>query len=109
LKMGDPMDEYTTLSPLSTEDATVKLQKQMSTKTSQALKSQPIEPSSRPDGVPTKDNFSLATAELSPIRDGEILVRNQWMSVDPYMRGRIKEGDSYVPAFEIGEQGHEHV
>jgi len=31
------------------------------------------------------------------------------MSVDPYMRGRIKEGDSYVPAFEIGEQGHEHV
>jgi hypothetical protein len=75
----------------------------MSTKTSQAVQSQQIELSSRPDGVPTKDNFSLATAELSPINDGEILVRNQWMSVDPYMRGRMKESDSYVPPFEIGE------
>ncbi len=75
----------------------------MSTKTSQALQSQQIELSSRPDGVPTKDNFSLVTVKLSPIRDGEILVRNQWMSVDPYMRGRMKEGDSYVPAFAIGE------
>ncbi len=75
----------------------------MSRKTSQALQSKQIELSSRPDGVPTKDNFSLATAELSPISDGEILVRNQWMSVDPYMRGRMKAGDSYVPAFEIGE------
>jgi len=75
----------------------------MSTKTSRALKSQQIELASRPDGVPTKDNFSLATARLSPIGDGEILVRNQWMSVDPYMRGRMKASDSYVPAFEIGE------
>jgi len=73
----------------------------MITKTSQALQSQQIVLSSRPDGVPTKDNFSLATAELSPIGNGEILVRNQWMSVDPYMRGRMKASDSYVPAFEI--------
>ena len=75
----------------------------MSTKTSQALQNQQIVLSSRPDGVPTRDNFSVATAELSPIGDGEILVRNQWMSVDPYMRGRMKEGDSYVTPFEIGE------
>jgi len=75
----------------------------MSTKISQSVQSQQIELSSRPDGVPTKDNFSLATVELSPIREGEILVRNQWMSVDPYMRGRMKAGDSYVPAFKLGE------
>jgi len=42
-------------------------------------------------------------AELSPVSEGEILVRNQWMSVDPYMRGRMKAGDSYIPAFEIDE------
>jgi len=48
-------------------------------------------------------NFSLTTVELSPLADGEILVRNHWMSVDPYMRGRMKQGDSYVPAFKIGE------
>jgi len=53
--------------------------------------------------VPTKENFSLTTAKLSPIGDGEILVRNHWMSVDPYMRGRMKQADSYVPSFEIGE------
>ena len=75
----------------------------MSSKTSQALKSQQIELSSRPDGVPTRDNFSLVTVELSPISEGEILVRNQWMSVDPYMRGRMKAGDSYVKAFVIDE------
>ena len=75
----------------------------MITKISQALQSQQIVLSSRPDGVPTKDNFSLATAVLSPIGNGEILVRNLWMSVDPYMRGRMKASDSYVPAFEIDE------
>jgi len=75
----------------------------MSTKTSQALQSQQIELLSRPDGVPTKGNFSLVTVEVSPISGGEILVRNQWMSVDPYMRGRMKAGDSYVPAFKIGK------
>lgn len=58
---------------------------------------------SRPDGKPSPDNFKQTTTELSPISDGEFLVRNEWMSVDPYMRGRMKEGDSYVPAFRIDE------
>jgi len=75
----------------------------MTIQTKPGLKSRQIELASRPDGVPTKENFSLKTAELSPIVDGEFLVRNHWMSVDPYMRGRMTQGDSYVPAFEIGE------
>ncbi len=75
----------------------------MTTQTSQAIKSQQIVLASRPDGKPSPDNFKRATTELAPIDDGEILVKNQWMSVDPYMRGRMNAGDSYVPAFQIDE------
>jgi NADPH-dependent curcumin reductase CurA len=41
--------------------------------------------------------------ELEPLRDHEVLVRNLFMSVDPYMRGRMNEGKSYVPPFELGK------
>jgi len=75
----------------------------MSTQTEQAVQSRQVALASRPEVVPSKDNFSLSTTELSPIQDGEILVRNEGMPVDPYMRGRMKESESYVPAFEIGE------
>lgn len=75
----------------------------MTAHTSQSLKSKQVELVSRPNGKPTADNFTINTVELSPIAEGEILVRNQWMSVDPYMRGRMTEGDSYVPAFQIGK------
>jgi NADPH-dependent curcumin reductase CurA len=56
---------------------------------------------SRPHGLPTPENFSLAQTELASLQDGEVLVRNLFMSVDPYMRGRMNEGQSYVPAFEL--------
>src|SRR5512140_2466004 len=58
---------------------------------------------SRPKGVPTAANFTLASTELGPLRDQEVLVRNLFMSVDPYMRGRMNEGRSYVPPFELGK------
>jgi NADPH-dependent curcumin reductase CurA len=58
---------------------------------------------SRPKGKPSAENFEMTTSEMSPLSDGEFLVRNEWMSVDPYMRGRMKEGDSYVEPFAIGE------
>ena len=73
----------------------------MATQNTQSTKSRQIELLSRPDGVPQESNFKQTTVELSPISDGEFLVENEWMSVDPYMRGRMKEGDSYVPPFEI--------
>lgn len=72
-------------------------------KQSQATQSKQIELASRPKGKPTKDNFKVTTVELSPIGEGEFLVQNEWMSVDPYMRGRMKDGDSYVPAFKIDQ------
>lgn len=58
---------------------------------------------SRPVGVPTQDNFELASVELPAPGDGEILVKNLWMSVDPYMRGRMTDRKSYVPPFELGK------
>lgn len=70
-------------------------------RTSRATTSKQIELASRPDGKPTTENFQMKTVELPALEDGEFLVENEWMSVDPYMRGRMKQGDSYVPAFEI--------
>jgi NADPH-dependent curcumin reductase CurA len=66
-------------------------------------KSREIRLASRPDGIPTEDNFAMANIEIPPLQDGQVLVRNLYMSVDPYMRGRMNEGKSYVPAFELGE------
>ena len=58
---------------------------------------------SRPAGVPTPDNFELATVNLPDPGPGEVQVRNSWMTVDPYMRGRMNDVQSYVPPFQIGE------
>ena len=58
---------------------------------------------SRPNGLPTAANFALAQTELGPLPDQQVLVRNLFMSVDPYMRGRMNAGKSYVPPFEIGK------
>jgi len=53
--------------------------------------------------MPNADNFALVRTELEPLQDQQVLVRNLFMSVDPYMRGRMNEGKSYVPPFEIGK------
>lgn len=58
---------------------------------------------SRPNGMPTTDNFAIATTKLEPLQDGQVLVRNLYMSVDPYMRGRMSARKSYVPPFELGQ------
>jgi len=58
---------------------------------------------SRPKGIPTAADFTLARIELAPPQAGQVLVRNLYMSVDPYMRGRMNSGKSYVPPFEIGK------
>src|SRR5512146_1767199 len=56
---------------------------------------------SRPDGKPTSENFRLKDIELLPVHDGQVRVRNLWLSVDPYMRGRMNESKSYIPRFQI--------
>ncbi len=58
---------------------------------------------SRPVGTPTADNFELATVILPEPAPGEIQVRNTWMTVDPYMRGRMNDVKSYSPPFQLGE------
>ncbi len=58
---------------------------------------------SRPEGIPTEANFSLEETELGPLPDQQALVRNLFMSVDPYMRGRMRDRKSYVPPFELGK------
>jgi NADPH-dependent curcumin reductase CurA len=56
----------------------------------------------RPVGEPVAEDFELASRTLSP-SEGETLVRNRFMSVDPYMRGRMNDAESYVPPFELGK------
>jgi NADPH-dependent curcumin reductase CurA len=58
---------------------------------------------SRPQGMPTMDNFELKPLGDRPLGEGEVRVRNGWLSVDPYMRGRMNDTKSYVPPFRIGK------
>ena len=57
---------------------------------------------SRPVGLPSEENFALSTVTLPVLTEGDVLVKNLWMSVDPYMRGRMIDRKSYVPPFTIG-------
>jgi NADPH-dependent curcumin reductase len=58
---------------------------------------------SRPDGWPTEANFRINEAPIPEPKDGEFLVRVQWLSLDPYMRGRMNDTKSYAAKAEIGE------
>ena len=68
-----------------------------------ATVSREIRLASRPQGVPTAANFTRAQTELKSLPDKQVLIRNLFMSVDPYMRGRMNDRKSYVPPFEIGK------
>lgn len=57
----------------------------------------------RPQGLPGDDDFELKQIDLPAVGDGMIRVRNLWLSVDPYMRGRMNDVKSYVPPFQLGE------
>jgi len=67
------------------------------------IESREIRLASRPSGIPTAANFARAQIELKPLQRQQVLVRNLFMSVDPYMRGRMNDRKSYVPPFEIGK------
>jgi NADPH-dependent curcumin reductase CurA len=58
---------------------------------------------SRPAGIPTLDNFNLVDTDMPEPADGQVLVRTLYISVDPYLRGRMREGRSYVPPFKVGQ------
>ena len=58
---------------------------------------------SRPQGPVTESNFRIVDAPMPAAGEGEVLVRNEWLSLDPYMRGRMNESKSYAPSVAIGE------
>ncbi|MFA0338414.1 NADP-dependent oxidoreductase [Vibrio breoganii] len=58
---------------------------------------------SRPVGAPTSGNFRLNTADLPIIKEGEVLLRSVYLSLDPYMRGRMSDAKSYADPVAIGE------
>jgi hypothetical protein len=55
----------------------------------------------RPQGMPVMDDFALKDIELAPLQEGMVRVANRWLSVDPYMRGRMNDVKSYVPPFAL--------
>ncbi|TDK29245.1 NADP-dependent oxidoreductase [Luteimonas terrae] len=58
---------------------------------------------SRPEGAPTPADFRIEHAPLPTPRNGQVLLRNRWLSLDPYMRGRMNAGRSYAAPVELGE------
>jgi NADPH-dependent curcumin reductase CurA len=75
----------------------------MSNAQNETVRSREVRLASRPQGEPKDEDFALATAEIGPPGEGEVLVRNSLISVEPYMRGRMNDSKSYVPPFQIGE------
>src|SRR5690242_3275372 len=57
---------------------------------------------SRPVGWPKPEDFALVEAEIPTPGEGQVLVRNRYLSVDPYMRGRMSAAKSYAAPFELG-------
>lgn len=58
---------------------------------------------SRPQGLPTMDNFALRELPDAPLETDQLRVRNLWLSVDPYMRGRMNDAKSYASGFQIDQ------
>jgi NADPH-dependent curcumin reductase CurA len=57
----------------------------------------------RPVGMPKASDFKVEAVPVPEPGAGQVLVRNLWMSVDPYMRGRMSDRKSYAPSFEVGK------
>ena len=58
---------------------------------------------SRPIGTPTAENFELVELLGGPLEAGQVRIANRWLSVDPYMRGRMNDVKSYTPPFQLGQ------
>jgi len=57
----------------------------------------------RPDGFPKDSDFALVESETPTPGPGEVLIRAHWLSLDPYMRGRLSQAKSYVKGLEVGD------
>lgn len=64
---------------------------------------QEIHLANRPTGLPTMDTFDFLEKPMPELKDKEVLVRTLYVSVDPYMRGRMIDAKSYIPPFQLNE------
>ena len=67
------------------------------------MKSLQVRLAKRPTGEPTAENFDIGEVSLPALADGQILVRVIWLSLDPYMRGRMDDSRSYAKPVAIGD------
>jgi NADPH:quinone reductase len=67
------------------------------------MQTKEIRLASRPTGLPTPNNFSFVDSEVPALNDGDVLIKTAYISVDPYLRGRMREGHSYVPPFQLNQ------
>ena len=58
---------------------------------------------SRPDGYPKPSDFELIEEPIPQPREGEVLIQSHWLSLDPYMRGRMRDAASYAPSVQLGD------
>src|SRR4051794_12956390 len=65
--------------------------------------SREIHLAARPVGEPTLEDFVLVEVEMPDPAEGEVVIRNAYVSVDPYMRARMNETESYAPSYRVGE------
>ena len=65
-------------------------------------KNREIRLKSRPVGMPTEADFEIVETPVPNPQNGQVLVRNSYMTVDPYMRGRMHDRKSYAPPFKLG-------
>ena len=68
-----------------------------------AMQNKEILLASRPTGVPTDTNFKFVDTEVPSLNDNQVLIRMMYISVDPYLRGRMRESKSYIAPFEVGK------
>ncbi len=62
-----------------------------------------IQLASRPSGMATESNFKIVDIDIPQPNEGEVLIRSLYISVDPYLRGRMNEGKSYTPPFQLNQ------
>jgi NADPH:quinone reductase len=67
------------------------------------MKTRSILLKSRPQGMPTKDNFEFREEKLPELQEGQLLLKALYVSVDPYMRGRMSDAKSYVAPYNLNE------
>ena len=58
---------------------------------------------SRPTGLPSQENFRIENLRLPSIKEGEVLLKSMYISVDPYMRGRMNDVKSYAASWDVGQ------